>query len=114
MEELIQCLGKYQHDNYANVIAGDFNCPKIDWARLTSPCDAIHRPLLDFVTNAGFVQVVEAPTRLGNFLDLVFTDDPIRVCSTVTEPSFGHSDHDMISFKIILNYTHDSPCPTPR
>ena len=54
---LVKCLSRYQHSNYASIVAGNFSCPKIDWTRLPSPCDQIHRLILDCVTNEGSVQV---------------------------------------------------------
>ena len=108
MSDMIECLIASQHRSSANIIIGDLNCPNIEWPYLTSPNDRIHRPFLDFVVHAGLVQLVALPTRIGNILDLVITDDPGRLCSIVTGPCFAHSDHDVVTFQIITSYDDDA------
>ena len=113
MTDMIECLIANQHRSSANIITGDFNCPSIDWSYLTSPNDRIHRPFLDFVVHTGLVQTVAFPTRIGNILDLVLTDDPERLCSVATGRSFAHSDHDVVTFQIIVSYDdNDYDCTT--
>jgi len=48
------------------VIAGDFNCPSIDWVSLKAPADSSQDALLDFAVTQGLSQIVQAPTRGDN------------------------------------------------
>jgi len=56
--------------------------------------------------------LVALPTTIGNILDLVLTDDPGKLCSVVTGPSFAHSDHDVVIFEIIVSFDDDGNCCT--
>jgi endonuclease/exonuclease/phosphatase family metal-dependent hydrolase len=82
---------------------GDFNCPDIDWNTLCSGADQCNRLLFNFVTFNGFVQCVTRPTRAANFLDLVFSNDPLIVSSTHNSPPFGTSDHDSVTIDIVFS-----------
>ncbi|GMS91523.1 hypothetical protein PENTCL1PPCAC_13698, partial [Pristionchus entomophagus] len=84
------------------VILGDFNFPSIDWTTLSSP---VHSDLLDFISDNHFTQYVTFPSRLHNYLDLVFSNkDVIRNVS----PSTPLSDHLSVIFNLYI------PLPPPK
>ena len=80
------------------IIAGDFNCPDIDWQSLSVRKDAqdreVQQALLDLATDFNLTQVHDEPTRQNNLSDLVFTTNPSLIKSTANAP--GISDHDMV------------------
>ena len=79
-------------------LAGDFNCPDIDWDTLTVRPNAadreVQQTLIDISIEHGLTQVHSEPTRQENILDLVFTDNPSLVKHSQSIP--GISDHAMV------------------
>ena len=53
-----------------------------------------------FVRIGGFTQFVNFHTRGNNLLDLVLSNDSEIVCSITSKPPLGHSDHNIIDFKL--------------
>ena len=80
------------------LLAGDFNCPGINWNNNTVSTDADDRPIqeaiLDITSNAYLTQVHDQPTRLSNTIDLVLTSNPTLMKSTRSIP--GISDHNIV------------------
>jgi len=105
LASLTECIRSYCHIDRVNLVTGDFNCPKIDWSRLTSPNDAIHRPLLDCAIECGFTQVVDFPTRLTHILDVILIDEAQRILTTSERPPLGHSDHSCVEFHLLVDFT---------
>ncbi|GMT21187.1 hypothetical protein PFISCL1PPCAC_12484, partial [Pristionchus fissidentatus] len=76
------------------ILIGDYNYPDIDWQTLSSPT---HSDLLDFISDHHFSQFVSFPTRLQNYLDIVFSNkDIIHNIS----PSPPLSDHLSVVFDL--------------
>ena len=79
------------------ILAGDCNCPDIDWENLTVKPGAVDRDVqqaqTDLSIEHGLTQIHSEPTRLGNMLDLVFTNKPSLTNSSHSVP--GISDHAM-------------------
>ena len=100
VSELRRSLESLNLDNKDRhvIIAGDFNCPDIDWQSLSVRKDAqdreVQQALLDLATDFNLTQVHDEPTRKNNLLDLVFTTNPSLIKSTANAP--GISDHDMV------------------
>ena len=106
IELLIRCLTQYTatEPNATNIIVGDFNCPKIDWPKLSCPNhDHISKCILEWAIAGGFCQLVNFPTRCGNTLDLVLVDDEQIVSCIDASPPLGHSDHCIVDFKLVLS-----------
>ena len=86
--------GKEKH----TIVAGDFNCPDIDWETMFVQKDAqdreIQQAILDLSVEFNLTQVHDKPTREDNLLDLVFTTNPSLIKSTANTP--GISDHDIV------------------
>ena len=79
---------------------GDFNIPTIDWTALTHCTDYVSALFTRFVRIGGFTQFVNFHTRGNNLLDLVLSNDSKIVCSITSKPPLGHSDHNIIDFKL--------------
>ena len=96
----IPVVHSYNVDNKDRhvIIAGDFNCPDIDWDSLsvqnTAHDNDVQQSLIDLAIDFNLTQVHDQTTRESNLLDLVFTTNPSLVKSTNNAP--GVSDHDMI------------------
>ena len=83
--------------NSTTIICGDFNIPSNN--KLNG--------FLDVMTENGFTQYVDSPTRGDNVLDLVFVNDDFAVTDVNVIPPFSTSDHNSVSF----NLTFLSPSP---
>ena len=77
------------------LIGGDFNCPGVDWSDgslinsyIPTP---FHERLIEIADDLRLDQIVKAPTRGLNILDLCFTTHPDKVDGCQTIP--GLSDH---------------------
>ena len=80
------------------ILAGDFNCPDINWEKMSVNKGAADREvqtaLLYVTMEHGLPQVHDQPTRDNNLLDLVFTNNPSIVKTSKSIP--GISDHAMV------------------
>ena len=89
-------------------IAGDFNFPIINWS--DGSISGNNYPhtfaelLLDFSNTYGFTQIVDAPTRKHNILDLFLTNRPSLVKSCKVIPGF--SDHEIVHISTYVS----APC----
>ena len=77
------------------IVAGDFNCPDIDWNSLTIKKEAqekeVQQALLDLSIDFNLTQVHDKPARENNLLGLILTTNPSLIKSTSNTP--GISDH---------------------
>ena len=77
------------------MVAGDFNCPKINWTSLICPeNDKISTNLLDLSKDFHLHQAVEEPTRGKTILEPFLTTNPSLIEGTHNIP--GISDHDSL------------------
>ena len=80
-------------------LAGNFNLARVDWVNQVTlpncPKSGLCRQMICIANDYGLEQVVDAPTRKNNILDLLFTNNNILVEKVVVLP--GMSDHDGIS-----------------
>ena len=97
LDESIQRVQQSNNGKHI-ILAGDFNCPDIDWENSTVKKGAadreVQQALLDLSIEHGLTQVHDQPTRDSNLLDLVFTNNPSLVKTSTSVP--GISDHAMI------------------
>ena len=110
LQNLIFILKDLIHANPTTPIwiGGDLNLPNIEWSTNTIIdnryplilCDQI----LDFVTDYGFLQLVQSPTRNNNTLDIFFTNQPSFVESCEVIP--GISDHEIVSIISLTSISH--------
>ncbi|CAC5396159.1 unnamed protein product [Mytilus coruscus] len=74
------------------IIAGGFNCPDIDWTNMEiktgAPDKEVQQALMDLSIEHGLVQIHDKPTREGNLLDRVFTNNPSLIKSTGKHQEF--------------------------
>ena len=93
-------LNLFSHSEF--LIVGDLNLPNVDWGSFTNR-NANYEIFLDFLSDNNFSQLVSAPTRGVNILDVLLVRNvPINMVSI--EPPFSRSDHNSIVFGI----THDN------
>jgi hypothetical protein len=101
IEQLQKSLRKLTSDGKKPrniLLAGDFNCPDIDWDNNTvlpgAQDRAVQQNLVDVTSGEFLTQTQTHPTRGPNTLDLVFTSNPTLLKSTTIIP--GISDHDIV------------------
>lgn len=99
---LLEHLEPLLSDEFPCVLVGDFNFPSIDWVSLSSP---MPNDFLDFIAFHRFHQYVSFPSRLNNFLDLVFCNQDLI---DNVMPSTPLSDHLSITLELRI------PPPPPR
>jgi len=94
MRSLVECLELLTVSKHINVVVGDFDLPKINWATFSCPDNFIHKPFLDFTVDNGFSQFVQFVTNNKNrpILDLVLSDYYDRYICHLAEKPFGNSD----------------------
>ena len=95
------------------ILAGDFNCPDINWDHHTvengASDRAVQQSLADITSTASLTQIHLEPTRMSNLLDLVFTTNPSLLKKSTSIP--GISDHDIVvsDFDTKLHVTNEKP-----
>lgn len=80
---------------------GDFNYPDIDWLNLCSHSSASNE-FMQLTLDFSFVQLVNAPTRDANILDLILSSAPERVSDISYNDGF--SDHQLLQLSINAPY----------
>lgn len=114
MPEVKKSLDKITNNQHRNVIlAGDFNFPGWDWAKLELKpnCQQVqlHEEFKTFLDDNGMVQEVTKPTREKNILDLVATNIHERVIRTEILP--GISDHNAVLTEISMSVNRRRQAP---
>jgi exonuclease III len=75
------------------VIVGDFNLPQYKPSGM-SPCVNItNHPILRFISENNLTQLVQQPSRLGAFLDLIFVSPNFANSNVTYLPPIAGSDH---------------------
>ena len=84
-------------------LLGDFNVTGVDWSQFSlRRSDVLSVNFLEFVQEFSFSQIVNKPTRLTSFLDLVFCTIPENISSVDVEAPFSTSDHSIVTFSFEL------------
>ena len=81
------------------ILAGDFNCPGIDWDNLVpgNRVVGVSEKLIQITTEHGLSQQQRDPTKLDALLDLVFTNNESLIHSTSTIPGISTAnEHESI------------------
>ena len=100
MEELEKSLKIITAENNNNniIIAGDFNCPDIQWETLSLKHEAsdkeVQRMLIEITSQSGFTHLHDEPKRENNLLDPIFTTTLTLAKTSTNIP--GISDHAII------------------
>ena len=94
-------------------LIGDFNMPDITWenqlALSAGPGKSSNFQV--FCQDLGLMQIVDLPTRGANLLDLVLTNDPLRVSCVTLLPPLASSDHDAIHISLLIPINTMPNCP---
>jgi hypothetical protein len=89
------------------LIAGDFNYRRIKWDhgewRLKGKCP-LGVEFIETLEDNFLYQHVSSPTFGKNFLDLVITDDPVRVQNTIMGPPLSNSKNNRLHSTIRWQY----------
>ena len=93
---LYETLSELLRDD-TSVLMGDFNC-RVNWD--TGVAGGEGELLIEFVNDNFLTQMVRAPTRGNNTLDLVLTTDEDLVSDVSVGECLGSSDHNAVSFKV--------------
>ena len=109
MMRITECLCKFSKVSHHCIVAGDFNCPDIDWSALRAPVDGVQNILLDFSISQSFSQVVETATRGNNLLDVVLSNEPLAIYNANVLQPFSSSDHCQVEFSVLC----DNACVAP-
>ena len=88
-------------------MAGDLNCPDIDWYNYTPPADSVQNAILDFFISQACVQFVREPTHLNSLLDVVLIKEPILMRSVEVGQSFSNGDHCSVDFTVSFSVGDD-------
>ena len=93
------------------------NVAHIDWSSMdVSPMAGGRRQdkqrLIDISLDHNIEQTIDKPTRGGNILDLLFTNNKSTLQNVVIMPPLGKSDHDIIYAEI--NVWHNRVCTLHR
>ena len=88
---------------YPIVLCGDFNLPSINWS-LTFPTVSLPTAnfMCDLVRDNYLHQMVVAPTRYQNLLDLVFTNQPDIVVGVQVVDNLPLTDHNAVCLLLML------------
>ena len=86
-------------------VCGDFNFPDINWDFQVAPgSDNLPSMFCDIINDSFLTQMNHAPTRIAdnsrNILDLVFTNQPERICGLTTFDCLLTTDHLAVQFYI--------------
>ena len=113
LNESLQILNTKNASKKQILLAGDFNCPDIDWETNGTTKQCADRPIqqsmIDITSEAHLYQIHNETTREDHLLDLVFASNPSLVKSSVSIP--GISDHDAIITDIMMKPCYQSQQP---
>ena len=100
--ELIETL--FTDCRHPIIVLGDLNLPGIDWPSNIARIDGIHDAFLDCFNKLGLIQFFNQTTRtnLTGILDIVLSNDHVRINSIDCLPPLGTSDHNIVSFNVNL------------
>ena len=93
-------------------ITGDFNYPDVDWEKgMDSEANVQGNGLLEFIETNFLTQMVTAPTRERNILDLVLTNVPRYITEVKVTPT-SLSDHKMVQLLLGFNLINPARAET--
>lgn len=101
--DLLQEIGEQRKMH--KIVIGDFNLPNINWTTCTTLSgEQFSESFIEKIRDCFFVQHIKDITRCrgsdqGSVLDLVFTDDDLRVEEIEVNSPLGKSDHACIMFQ---------------
>lgn len=104
-ENLYRELSAMMRDR-TSIIVGDFNC-NIDWISGVTNGEGMR--LLDFRDDNFLTQMVHAPTRGQNTLDLIFTSDEDLITDVEVGECLANSDHHTVTCRVIVGAEPNRP-----
>ena len=89
------------------VVVGDFNFPYIDWDSLLGAW--MEQEFVRTVQEGFLKQYVNSPSWEGARLDWVLGNESGQVIKVSVGEHFGNSDHNSISFKVLVDKDKNGP-----
>ena len=93
LEQVYELVG---NSKFTVVLAGDFNCPDIDWDSLSTRAGcklvSVSDKLIRISFKFGLSQLQKDPTRLTSLLDLFFTNNDSLLSAIDTVPGISTAD----------------------
>ena len=98
------------------IVAGDFNCPKVDWDNMTvlqgNPIPGVCSKLFDVMAESSQTQMVQEDTMGDSTLDLFWTNNPGLVTSTTIVPGVSTANEHsavVVDLKLRAQVTKKAP-----
>ena len=86
------------------IVCGDFNMPQIDWQNSDlEEGGAVKQYMLRFRDDLFLTQLISAPTRNNNILDLCFVNNEDLIINTEFRPT-NLTDHNLVVIETALEY----------
>ena len=98
--QLCKAISDLSNVPYECIVCGDFNLPQITWFPQPIFPDNTSKQLENSTVGLGFKQIVNAPTRGHNTLDLCFVPHAMSLENRKIKPPIGSSDHNTFTFII--------------
>ena len=103
------------NDGYETIImAGDYNFPDIkqeeNFPRFDLNLNTQEENFVNFICDHNLMNYVSSPTRNGNILDLVLTNDTGLILDTKIDLNRNFSDHNTVSCVIDVNFSESQMC----
>jgi len=97
---LLDYLIEHCEGGQAHLIVGDFNLPYINWNNGISIGHQLNKQFVEYFTDFGYSQLVNFPTRSGNILDLIFTDNDYIESQIKDTAALGNSGYAIVEFTL--------------
>jgi len=104
MPRLSECLSKMCNVKY-NCVAGDFNCPGIDWVSLKASADGSQDILLGFAVTR-WLSWADCPGSQEILLDIILTNELLSIRNVDVIEPFSASDHCQVKFSVFSDCTN--------
>ena len=99
VKQLCSYIQQFCKDKYSVAIIGDLNFSNIDWSKMKSNVNClIESTFINAITELGFHQYIDEPTRGENILDILLCNDPMLLSDVLIQEPFSTSDHESIVF----------------
>jgi hypothetical protein len=111
VDKLISYMQDLINAKHPCIIAGDLNCPDVNWCSLLAPRDRVQDKILEFTVTNGLNQLVTEPTRGNNTLDVVISNKPLMICHPEVVSPFSSSDHCQVEFAVFIEDSYVTSDP---
>ena len=100
VNSMCACLKGITNVTFPVSIFGDFNFPEIDWINMELGASIAASLFLSQIRDLGLKQIVTAPTRGDNLLDIILCNNPMNLLTVSVVEPIANCDHKAILFKM--------------